>query len=239
LERTAQLEAANKELDAFSYSASHDLRAPLRYIRGFVDALSQQLEKNDTLADPKVTYYLKVIHDSSQKMGQLIDGLLSLSRVGRWQLASQPIDLRQLVEIVIAFVTRQIEPGEERPVEFIVKDLPTASGDPTLLQQVFSNLIDNAVRFSRDRHPAKIEIGALPDGTIFVRDNGVGFEMEYAEQLFGPFQRLHSQKEFKGTGIGLAIVQRIVRRHGGTIWAESAPNQGTTFYFRLRQISEG
>lgn len=237
LERTAELEAANQELDAFCYSVSHDLRAPLRHVRGFVDALSQQLERSGAFAEPKVAHYIEVIQDSSQKMTLLIDGLLTLSRLGRKQLANQPVNLRQLVDNAIALVNSQTQPGSLRHIEFTIRDLPTVMGDATLLQQVFSNLIDNAVKFSRDRHPAIITIGTLADDTIFVKDNGVGFQMEYADQLFAAFGRLHSQKDFIGTGIGLAIVQRIIHRHDGTIWAESTPNHGATFYFKLRNVA--
>lgn len=232
--RTAQLEAANKELDAFSYSISHDLRAPLRHIKGFVNALAQQLERSGANTEPRVAHYIQVIQDSSQKMEQLIDGLLTLCRVGRRQLANHPVNLRSLVDSSVALIISQTPTGQERPIEFTIGDLPTVMGDPTLLQQLFTNLIDNAVKFSRDRHPARIEIATLPDGTIFVKDNGVGFKMEYADQVFGAFQRLHSPREFPGTGIGLAIVQRIIYRHGGTIWAESQPDRGATFYFNLR-----
>lgn len=245
-ERTAQLEATNRELNAFSYSVSHDLRAPLRHIRGFVDALALQLERSGA-TEPKVNYYLEVVQDSCEKMGLLIDGLLTLSQVGRQQLANRSVDLRQLVDTAIALVTSETSDNENYAIEFVVGDLHTVRGDRTLLQQVFSNLIDNAVKFScmseaaakQTRKLAKIEIAALPDGTIYIKDNGVGFPQEYAEQLFGVFQRLHSQREFKGTGIGLAIVQRIIHRHSGTIWAESAPNQGATFYFKLNQMPEG
>lgn len=234
LERTAQLEAANRELDSFSYSVSHDLRAPLRYINGFVNALTQELERRGTFAEPSVARYIELIQDSTQRMGQLIDSLLTLSHVGRTQLVSQPVNLRSLVESSVALVIDQTQPGETPPIEFTIGDLPTVMGDPTLLQQVFTNLIDNAVKFSRNRQPARIQIGSLPDGTIFVKDNGVGFQMQYAEQVFKAFERLHSLREFKGTGIGLAIVERIIHRHRGTIWAESAPNRGATFYFKLR-----
>ncbi|HBL57235.1 MAG TPA: serine/threonine protein kinase [Cyanobacteria bacterium UBA8803] len=232
-QRTAQLEAANRELDSFSYSVSHDLRSPLRHINGFVHALEQQLSRSGALVDPKATHYLQVIQDSAQKMAQLIDGLLSLSRLGRRQLNKQPVDLQILVQNAIALVKSQILDDTEHSIEFEVGDLPTVMGDATLLQQVFSNLIDNAVKFSRDRHPAKITVGTLEDGTVFVRDNGVGFDMAYADQLFAPFQRLHSESAFAGTGIGLAIVQRIIHRHGGTIWAVSQLQEGATFYFKL------
>lgn len=234
--RTLQLEAINQELESFSYSVSHDLRAPLRHITGFVTALAHQLERHSIQDDPKITHYLEVIQTSSQRMGQLIDGLLTLSRVGRRQLLAQSVDLNQLVQAAIALVQQQSAIAPDKSVEFIIGDLPAVIGDSSLLQQVFSNLIDNAVKFSRSRRPARIEINTLPDGTIFVRDNGVGFQMEYADQLFGAFQRLHSQAEFPGAGIGLAIVQRIIHRHSSKIWAESQPNQGACFYFKLREI---
>jgi signal transduction histidine kinase len=237
-ERTAQLEATNKELDSFSYSVSHDLRAPLRRISGFVDALRLQLQRMGTLNEPKIAHYLEVIGDSSHNMGQLIDGLLTLSRLGRRQLQKKSVNLGILVESAIALVRSQISDEVFRSIEFEIGELPTVMGDATLLQQVFTNLIDNAVKFSRDRQPARIAIGKLEDGTIFIKDNGVGFDMEYADQLFAAFQRLHSQKAFEGTGIGLAIVQRIIHRHGGTIWAESQPDQGATFYFKLGQSPE-
>ncbi|MEG5137956.1 MULTISPECIES: PAS domain-containing sensor histidine kinase [unclassified Microcoleus] len=235
-ERTEQLEAANQELESFCYSVSHDLRAPLRHISGFVNALKQRLESTEVLNDPKIGHYIEVIDDSSEKMSLLIDGLLDLSRVGRTELIQIPINLTRLVQTAIK-LTKPRTAAEPTPtpdsVEFVVGDLPAVMGDPTLLQQVFSNLIDNAVKFSRGRTPAIIVIDALPDGTIFVKDNGVGFSMEYADRLFAAFVRLHSQREFEGTGIGLAIVQRIIHRHGGTIWATSVPSQGATFYFKL------
>lgn len=235
-QRTAQLEATNRELDSFSYSVSHDLRAPLRHIGGFVNALTLQLDRAGASNDPKVVHYLQVIRESSEKMAQLIDGLLTLSRLGRRQLEQTPVNLTTLVERAIALVQPPTAKSGERAIEFEVGDLPTVMGDAALLQQVFSNLIDNAVKFSRDQQPARVAIGTLQDGTLFIRDNGVGFNMDYADQLFGAFQRLHSQKAFEGTGIGLAIVQRAIHRHGGTIWAESQPENGATFYFTLGQI---
>ncbi|UBF24808.1 PAS domain S-box protein [Kovacikia minuta CCNUW1] len=244
-DRTIQLEAANRELESFSYSVSHDLRAPLRHVNGFVVALTDQLCQNGHLSDPKVQRYLQIIQDSSQKMGQLIDGLLTLSRLGRRQMVDVPVNLSQLVETSLTQLTEGVTPdnaskiaSDRQPTEFVVGSLPVAMGDATLLQQVFVNLLDNAIKFSRDSNPARIEVGALSDGTIFVRDNGVGFQMEYADQLFGAFQRLHSQAEFEGTGIGLAIVQRIIHRHGGSIWAESQPGQGTTFFFKISNRRE-
>lgn len=231
-ERTAQLELTNKELEAFAYSVSHDLRAPLRHINGFVEALARHLE-SDRLRDRKVAHYIDVIQASSQKMGQLIDALLTLSRIGQKQLIYQPVDVRLLVDEAIALIYQHTEVDDHESIDFTIAQLPTVMGDSALLQQVFSNLVDNAVKFSRLRHPPKITIGSLTDGTIFIQDNGVGFAMAYADKLFAAFQRLHSQKDFPGTGIGLTIVQRIIHRHGGNIWFESQPGQGTTFFIRL------
>ena len=237
-ERTEQLEAVNQELESFCYSVSHDLRAPLRHISGFVNALKQRLQTTEAIRDPKIVHYMEVIDDSSQKMSLLIDGLLALSRVSRTELMQIPIDLSSLVQTAIKLAkprtdTTSVPTPQE--VEFEIGDLPAVTGDPTLLQQVFSNLIANAVKFSRASTPPRIIIDALPDGTIFVKDNGVGFPMEYTDRLFGAFQRLHSQREFEGSGIGLAIAWRIIHRHGGTIWAESLPSQGATFYFKIGQ----
>jgi PAS domain S-box-containing protein len=234
--RTVQLEATNRELDSFSYSVSHDLRAPLRHISGFVKALRDELEQpkqdktHTSPLTPTVSRYLQIIADSSKKMGLLIDGLLMLSRMGRRQMQPRPVDLTGLVQTAIELINDNPEIGA---TEFLIGDLPVVIGDATLLQQVFTNLIENALKFSRDRHPAQIEIGCLPDGVMFVRDQGVGFDMRYADQLFGAFQRLHSEREFAGTGIGLAIVQRIIHRHNGKIWAESKVGEGATFYFTL------
>ncbi|MBW4474607.1 MAG: PAS domain S-box protein [Stenomitos rutilans HA7619-LM2] len=252
-DRTVQLEAANRELESFSYSVSHDLRAPLRHLTGFVAALNDRLDQNGHLTDPTVSHYLQILQSSSQTMGQLIDGLLTLSRVGRRQKAHVPVNLNQVVATVLAqrpentASDRHLLPSDEGPqAQVCVSELPTVMGDATLLQQVFANLIDNAVKFSRvhdtsakqNFDPAQIEIGSLSGGIIFVRDHGVGFQMEYADQLFGAFQRLHSKSEFEGNGIGLAIVQRIIHRHGGKIWAESQPNEGATFYFQLGDAPE-
>jgi light-regulated signal transduction histidine kinase (bacteriophytochrome) len=173
-----------------------------------------------------------VIENSSQKMSLLIDGLLTLSRVGRRDMSTRPVPLGPLVEQAIALLTEG--PDETlKQVKITVDELPTVYGDAVLLQQVLSNLINNAVKFSRDRTPDLIHIGQQADGTCFVRDNGVGFDMTYADKLFSPFQRLHKQEEFQGTGIGLAIVNRIIHRHHGEIWAESTIDQGTTIYFSL------
>lgn len=233
LQQTAiQLAATNRELESFSYSVSHDLRAPLRHLSGFVNALRQQLTNHQILEDPKVAHYLEVIENSSAKMAQLIDGLLSLSRIGRRPMDWQPVSLSDLVEAAIAL--NQTDFGDDRPsVEFVIGELPMLVGDVTLLQQVFQNLIDNAIKFSRNAAAPRVEIGSEPDGTVWVKDNGAGFQMEYADKLFSAFQRLHTQTEFEGTGIGLAVVQRIVQRHGGTVWAKGTPHQGATFYLKL------
>ncbi|GBO55777.1 sensor histidine kinase [Pseudanabaena sp. lw0831] len=226
-----QLANTNRELESFSYSVSHDLRAPLRHMNGFVNALHQRLKTHEALNDPKVNHYLQVIEKSSQKMGHLIDGLLTLSRYGRRPLDSKQISIRDLVDEAIEII--RTDPSHNPLVKFAIGDLPTTVGDPTLLQQVFRNLIGNAVKFSRNQPQPYIEIDSLPDQTIRIRDNGVGFQMEYADKLFGAFQRLHNDKEFEGTGIGLAIVQRIIQRHGGSIWAEGYPDQGATFFIKL------
>ena len=220
-----------KELEAFSYSVSHDLRAPLRHVQGFVNALRQRLEQRDALNDSKSAHYLQVIEKSIQRMGQLIEGLLKLSRVGRQELILRPVELQPMVQAIIDAMAPD---APDRNVEFQLGSLPVVRGDAALLQQAFTNLLSNAVKFSRDRSPATIEMGVLPDGAFFVKDNGVGFSMDYADQLFGAFQRLHSQQEFEGTGIGLSIVQRIIHRHGGEIWAESEPGKGAVFYFTLK-----
>ncbi|NUN65460.1 PAS domain S-box protein [Pseudanabaena biceps] len=232
LETAHKLANTNRELEAFSYSISHDLRAPLRHMNGFVNALKQQLQKHhEVLNDPKVAHYLQVIESSSQKMGHLIDGLLTLSRYGRRTLDSSQLSIRELVDEAIAIISS--DPHHNPAIEFAIADLPTKFGDRLLLQQVFNNLIGNAVKFSQNQPNPCIEIDSLPDGIIRIKDNGVGFQMEYADKLFGAFQRLHNQSEFEGTGIGLAIVQRIVQRHGGSVWAEGYPNQGATFFVKI------
>jgi PAS domain S-box-containing protein len=232
LETAHQLANTNRELETFSYSVSHDLRTPLRHMNGFVNALQLQLQKHhQVLNDPKVAHYLQVIENSSQKMGNLIDGLLTLSRYGRRPLESKQVSIRELVDEAIEMI--RSDPNHNPRIQFTIADLPIKYGDRTLLQQVFYNLISNAVKFSRNQSDPHIEIDSLPDATIRIKDNGVGFQMEYADKLFGAFQRLHSQSEFEGTGIGLAIVQRIVQRHSGSVWAEGSPNQGATFFVKI------
>jgi len=200
-------------------------------MNGFVNALQQQLKGHEAINDPKIIHYLEVVHNSSRKMGHLIDGLLTLSRYGRRPLEARRVSIRQLVDEAIEIIGN--DPSYSSRVEFAIGDLPDVVGDQILLQQVFCNLIGNALKFSRNQPHPLIEIDSLPNQTIRVKDNGVGFQMEYTDRLFGAFQRLHNEKEFEGTGIGLAIVQRIIQRHNGEIWAESQPNNGATFFIRF------
>jgi signal transduction histidine kinase len=228
--RTADLEAANKELEAFSYSVSHDLRAPLRHIDGFSRIL---MESCGPQLGPEGEKYLQRICTATQHMGNLIDDLLKLAQVGRQVLNLQPTRLDVLVARILEEFGAEIQ---GRRIEWKIQSLPTATCDVGLTKQVFSNLIGNSIKYTRPRQIAVIEIGqTLIGGTpaFFVRDNGAGFDMKYADKLFGAFQRLHRETEFEGTGIGLATVQRIVQRHGGNIWAEAQPDKGATFYFTL------
>lgn len=229
-ERTAQLEAANKELEAFAYSVSHDLRAPLRAIDGFGQALMEDCaEQLDVLGES----YLGRIRANTQRMGDLIDGLLGLSRITRSDIRRQRVDLSALVREIAADL-QQREAGRE--VAFVVESGCVVEGDARLLRAAIENLLENAWKFTRQEPEARIEFGSVAqegETSYFVRDNGVGFDMAYADKLFGAFQRLHAVEEFSGTGIGLATVQRIVRRHGGRVWAEADPNEGATFYFTL------
>ncbi len=230
VERTAQLEAANQELEAFSYSVSHDLRSPLRTIDGFAHLLA---EHHGATLDADGRHYLANIRSGAQRMGRLIDDLLRLSRLGRQQLVRARVDMAALVAEVIEELC---PPAERARVEFRIGPLPPCDGDAALLRQVWVNLISNALKYSRTRDRAIVEIGSAGDGqpvTYCVRDNGVGFDMQYANKLFHVFQRLHREQEFAGTGVGLAIVQRIVTRHGGRVWAEAAPGHGATFRFTL------
>jgi signal transduction histidine kinase len=224
-EKSAELASANKELEAFSYSVSHDLRAPLRHIGGFADML--EADSGRLLTDTG-RRHLEVIRDSAKHMGQLIDDLLRFSRLGRQALSKQQVDMAALAREVAA------ELGSTTPVQ--VEDLPAALADLALMRQVWRNLVGNAVKYSGKRDDPRVEIGARREGaeTVYwVRDNGAGFDMRYAERLFGVFQRLHSDADFPGTGVGLAIVQRVVARHGGRVWAEGRPKAGAVFYFSL------
>jgi signal transduction histidine kinase len=229
-ERTAQLEAANKELEAFSYSVSHDLRSPLRAINGFSQALEEEARGalNETGQD-----YLRRIIKATQRMGRLIDDLLSLARVSRSQLVRESVDLTEVVESVVAELQEQ---DPQRHVDVVVAPHVTVDGDPKLLRVALQNLVANAWKFTGKRPQAEIEFGIRNEEgsrAFFVRDNGAGFDPAFAGKLFGVFQRLHSMEEFAGTGIGLATVQRIIHRHGGRVWADAKQGEGATFYFSL------
>jgi PAS domain S-box-containing protein len=231
-ERTSELAAANRELESFSYSVSHDLRAPLRHISGFSKMLVEEFGAG---LDPGARRYLDRIQAGTQKMGLLVDELLNLAKVGRHAVNRRPAALNAIVAEVIAMLEAD---GEGRQVEWRVADLPVVDCDPILVKQIFQNLLANALKFTRSRTPAVIEVRCMEpekDGqaVFMVRDNGIGFSMKYADKLFGVFQRLHRSEDFEGTGIGLATVQRIVQKHGGRVWAEAEVEKGATFYFTL------
>jgi len=229
-QRTAELEHINEELEAFSYSVSHDLRAPLRHASGFATLLHKRIA--DKL-DDTAAHYLRQISDACTRMGKLIDDLLDFSRTSRAELRQAPLDLDTLVRETVRDLDVETQ---GRRIEWKIDPLPTVCADAALLRQVFANLLGNAVKYTRTRETAEIAIGSESrDGAtvLFVRDNGVGFDMRHASKLFGVFQRLHSSDQFEGTGIGLANVRRIVSRHGGRVWAESAPDRGATFFVSL------
>ncbi|AKF07443.1 PAS domain-containing protein [Sandaracinus amylolyticus] len=233
--RTEALAEANRELESFSYSVSHDLRAPLRHISGFADMLKR---RGASALDATSREYLETIADAAQQGGRLVDELLAFSRMGRAQLSVRELDLAELVAAVRSDLAPEIG---ERNIEWRIGALPAVTADPTLLRSVVKNLLSNAVKYTRTREVAHIEIGAAREqgeaGTgvvhVWVADDGVGFDMRYVDKLFGVFQRLHAPEEFEGTGIGLANVRRIVTRHGGRVWAEGRPGEGATFHFTL------
>ncbi len=233
LERNDKLELVNKELEAFSYSVSHDLRAPLRHMAGFAKMLQKKLVDDP---DEKTHQYMVSIIAASKKMERLIDDLLSFSHIGRAELQMRKVSFNSLVNEVVGEIKDELK---ERQVRWEIDELPDLLGDRSLLKLVIVNLVSNAVKFTSPRSQAEIKIGCTEEADRFtcsISDNGVGFDMKYADRLFGVFQRLHTQEEFEGTGIGLANVQRILSRHGGTIWAEGAVGQGATFYFTLPKI---
>jgi light-regulated signal transduction histidine kinase (bacteriophytochrome) len=228
--RTAELETANKELEAFSYSVSHDLRSPLRAMNGFAGIV---LEDFGPQLPEEGRRYLERIRNGGQRMGDLIDDLLAFSRLSRQPVNRQRMNSARIVQEVLD----DLKPQQDgRQIEWRIGELPPCLADSALLKQVWVNLLSNAIKYSRDRKPAVVEAGCTRengDDVYFVRDNGVGFDMQYANKLFGVFQRLHRADEFEGTGVGLAIVQRIVHRHGGRVWAEGRINEGATFYFTI------
>lgn len=229
-EHTAQLQNANRELEAFSYSVSHDLRAPLRAMNGFSSQLINQYAAD---LPEKARYYLERVQANAQRMSALIDDLLALSRLGRKELHLETVNMKELVEEVRGQVTSQVDAAQ---VQFVVGVLPACYGDASLLEQVWINLLSNALKYSAKAPQPCIEIGCLrqhAENIYYVKDNGAGFDMQFAGKLFGIFQRLHGETDFEGIGIGLAIVKRIVTRHGGRVWAEGAVNQGATFYFTI------
>jgi len=226
---TADLEAANRELEAFAYSVSHDLRAPLRSLDGFSKIL---LEEAGPALGADGRHYLDMIASSAAEMAQLIDGLLSFSRLGKQPMARQPVEPDRLVRQVLDEL-KPLQAG--RTVDVRIGRLPECSADPGLLRQVLTNLLGNALKYTRNRPKAEVEVGWTDagGGAYFVKDNGVGFDMKHADKLFGVFQRLHRAEDYEGTGVGLAIVQRIVQRHGGRVWAEAAEGRGATFFFTI------
>jgi light-regulated signal transduction histidine kinase (bacteriophytochrome) len=229
-QRTAQLEAANQELEAFSYTVSHDLRAPLRHIDGFIEILQESAAKQLSRENRE---YLRVIAQSARQMGILIDDLLAFARLSRTRLVKTRTSLDRLVREAMRHLKREVE---GRKVDWLIHDLPDVMADPNLLRQALANLISNALKYTRNCKRVHIEIGAVGNGgeiVVFVRDNGVGFDMRHVDKLFGVFQRLHRASEFEGTGVGLANVRRIIHRHGGRTWAKGTINGGATFYFSL------
>jgi light-regulated signal transduction histidine kinase (bacteriophytochrome) len=233
IERTAELQNVNKELEAFSYSVSHDLRAPLRHIDGFVQLLTKREAHKLDLASSR---YLGIISKAVGKMGTLIDELLAFSKTTRQEIKISSVDINSLVHDALMILG---DSYHDRHITWNIDELPTVSGDPVLLNVVVTNLLSNAIKYTRPRTEGVIEIGVSETTdsqvTIFFKDNGVGFDMEYADKLFGVFQRLHREEEFEGIGIGLATVQRIVNRHGGSIRAEGILDQGATFYITLNK----
>ncbi|MFQ5923639.1 MAG: ATP-binding protein, partial [Anaerolineales bacterium] len=229
----SEQESAYAELEAFSYSVSHDLRAPLRAMDGFARIL---IEEHASQLSREAGRYLGLVQSNAKKMGMLIDDLLAFSRLGRQPLRARSVSPDEIVSSAIEDLHAE---REGRKVTIAVQDLPECLADQTLLKQVFVNLLDNALKFTRQREEASIEVGfqapvdGRRDGAYFVKDNGVGFDMQYADKLFGVFQRLHREEDFEGTGVGLATVQRIIHRHGGRVWAEAEVDHGAAFYFNL------
>jgi signal transduction histidine kinase len=234
--RATELEVANKELESFAYSVSHDLRAPLRHMVGYSELLQRQAS---SMLDEKSQRFIRTILDSAKRMGNLIDDLLAFSRIGRTETKKTQVDLGRLVQEVLAEIGQDTK---DRDIAWRIGVLPVCYGDRSMLRLVVVNLVSNAVKFTRMREAAEIEIGAVErddnEVDLFVRDNGAGFDMRYVDKLFGVFQRLHLPEQFEGTGIGLATVQRIIHRHGGQVRGEGALDQGATFYFSLPKAQQ-
>lgn len=230
IERTAQLEATNKELEAFTYSVSHDLRAPLRAISGYTNIL---IEDYQPLLGTEGKRISNVISSEAQRMGRLIDDLLAFSRLSRKEMQTSRLDMKAMAQTLFNELT---QPDERGRIDFQIQNLPPAVGDAALIHQVWVNLLSNAFKFTSKKERAIIEVGSTQgknETIYYVRDNGAGFDMQYADKLFGVFQRLHNEHEFEGTGVGLAIVQRVILRHGGRVWGEGKEDQGAVFYFVL------
>jgi light-regulated signal transduction histidine kinase (bacteriophytochrome) len=229
-----RLKAANSELEAFTYSVSHDLRAPIRQIEGFSKILGEHIGAH---SNPQAQSYLRRIQEGTREMGRLVDDLLRLAKLGRQETKPEEVALGSVARDVVGTLSQE---AGDRDIEWRLAQLPTLLCDRGLMKIVFTNLLSNAVKYTRKRQKALIEIGQMvQDGepVVFVRDNGVGFDMNYADKLFGVFQRLHRVEDFEGTGVGLATVQRIIRKHHGRIWADATPDQGATFFFTLREDS--
>lgn len=235
LERTEELASANRELEAFTYSVAHDLQAPLRNIQSYIQLLQEDWSES---LPAETTQYLTRIAARTKYMAQLVSGLLNLSIIGKQELKRQQVELRGMVDDLVASFTAELP---ERRIQWKIHDLPAEACDPSLMKQVFTNLLSNAVKYTAPRPEAVIEIGQTHvdgESPIYIRDNGVGFNMKYADKLFGVFQRLHPAAEFEGTGIGLATVDRIIRKHGGRVWVEAEEKKGATFYFTIGPANE-
>ena len=234
VERTLELQAVNKELEAFSYSVSHDLRAPLRSIHGYMNIFAEEYASR---LDPEGKRLINIILTNGRRMGQLIDDLLSFSQLGRKELRKGRVSMKDIVADVWK---EQAEHEKNRKINFILQNIPPAIADSVTMKQVWTNLLSNACKYTQHKETANIEVGYYMEGGIvvyYVKDNGAGFEMKYYDKLFGVFQRLHSEGEFSGTGVGLAIVERVISKHGGSIWAKATVNEGATFFFTVTKFT--
>ena len=234
--RTAEAQEARRELDDFTYSVSHDLRAPMRHINGYSKII---LEDFADKLDPQCLHFFENLQESASKMAKMLEDLTKYSRIGRQDIVRQNVSLIDLVQDVIKVLTEEAAP---RKIQWNIGPLPLVSCDVSMVKQLFLHLLNNAAKFTRPREAAVIEVGAMDDNagqTFFIRDNGIGFDMKHTDRLFGMFQRFHSQQDYEGIGSGLAIAKRIVKKHGGRIWAEAAVDQGASFYFTLTEQPQG